>query len=141
MKFKYFTTSGVVDCRGKMVKRPMLELELLDFKGNKVFDSLALVDSGADTTMVNAQYAVALGVDLSKAKDREVMGIGDGKVPVKVGTFSFRIKRIGDEVKVPAWFVDSPNVNILLGQEVFFENYRIKFEKDHDTFEVTKFIR
>ena len=124
-----------------MVKRPMLELELLDFKGNKVFDSLALVDSGADTTMVNAQYAVALGVDLSKAKDREVMGIGDGKVPVKVGTFSFRIKRIGDEVKVPAWFVDSPNVNILLGQEVFFENYRIKFEKDHDTFEVTKFTR
>ena len=141
MKFKYFTTYGVLDCRGKTVKRPMLELELLDLKGNKVFDSLALVDSGADTTMVNIQYATALGVDLSKANNREVVGIGNSKVPVKVGTFSFRIKRMGDEVKVPTWFVDSPNVNILLGQEVFFENYRIKFEKDHDTFEVTKFTR
>lgn len=83
----------------------------------------------------------ALGVDLSKANSRDVVGIGDGKVSVKVGTFSFRIKQMGDEVKVPAWFVDSANVNILLGQEVFFENYRIKFEKDHDTFEVTKFTR
>jgi hypothetical protein len=30
-----------------------------------------------------------------------------------------------------------PSVNILLGQEDFFERYRIKFEKDHDVFEVT----
>lgn len=28
MKFKYWTVSGVTDSRGKVVKRPILELEL-----------------------------------------------------------------------------------------------------------------
>ncbi|KKT14841.1 MAG: hypothetical protein UV94_C0006G0005 [Parcubacteria group bacterium GW2011_GWC1_43_30] len=41
------------------------------------------------------------------------------------------------EIEVPAWYVDSNNVDILLGQEAFFEMFKIKFEKDHDTFEVT----
>jgi hypothetical protein len=44
---------------------------------------------------------------------------------------------MGVDVEVPAWFVDSENVNILLGQEVFFEMFKIKFEKDHDVFELT----
>lgn len=43
---------------------------------------------------------------------------------------------MGIDITVPAWYVDSDNVNILLGQEVFFELFKIKFEKDHNAFEL-----
>lgn len=40
------------------------------------------------------------------------------------------------KIKITAGFIDSDSVNALLGQEGFFDNYRIKFEKDHDAFEI-----
>ena len=47
------------------------------------------------------------------------------------------IRHMEHEMSVPVWCVDSDNVNILLGQEVFFDNLKIKFEKDHNAFEIT----
>jgi hypothetical protein len=140
MKFKYSvasTRSGTLtDSRGKMVKRPVLWLVLTGKDGEKI-DVPAIIDSGADTTTLNIQYAKFLGLDLDSTKQRDIMGIGKGHVPVCQGSFSFKIKEMGDELEIPAWYVDSDNVNILLGQEVFFDTFKIKFEKDHDTFELT----
>jgi len=140
MKLKYSvagTRSGALtDSRGKMVKRPVLWLVLTAKDGEKI-DVPAVIDSGADTTTLNIQYAKFLGLDLDIAKQRDIMGIGKGRVPVCPGSFSFKIKEMGNELEVPAWYVDSDNVNILLGQEVFFDNFKIKFEKDHDAFELT----
>jgi len=45
---------------------------------------------------------------------------------------------MGIEIEVAARYIDSPHVDILLGQEDFFDKFRIKFEKDHDAFEITK---
>jgi len=129
MKFQYWTTSGVLDTRGKMVKRPMLELELSGKDGSKT-NTIALIDSGADTAMVNIQYADFLGVKLDSKNMRNVLGVGNGKVLVYVATFKFKIKQMDKEVEIPAWYVDSNNVDILLGEEVFFEMFRIKFETD-----------
>ena len=137
MKFDY-TATTTIDTRGKMVKRPMLELELLDKKGNFVLNALALIDSGADTTMVNIQYASPLGIDLTNAPTTDVMGVADGVVLTRTATIQFRIKQTGDIIEIPANYVDSNNVNILLGEEIFFDKYKIKFEKDHGTFEITK---
>ena len=137
MKFQYWTTSGVLDTRGRIVKRPMLELEFVGKGGSKT-NAIGLIDSGADTTMLNIQYADFLGVKLDEKNTRNILGVGNGTVPVYVSTFRFKIKQMEDsEAIVPAWYVDSSNVDILLGQEVFFEMFKIKFEKDHDTFEVT----
>ena len=47
-----------------------------------------------------------------------------------------QIEGIAKSVEIPVCFVDSPTVGLLLGQEGFFDNHRIKFEKDHDTFEI-----
>ena len=137
MKFQYCTTSGVVDTRGRIVKRPMLELEFVGKDGSKT-NAIGLIDSGADTTILNIQYADFLGVKLDEKNTRNILGVGNGTVLVYVSTFRFKIKQIEDkEIEVPAWYVDSNNVDILLGQETFFEMFKIKFEKDHDTFEVT----
>jgi hypothetical protein len=139
VKFRYTVASTpqgtLLDSRGKMVKRPVLSL-LLKGKTGESFESLAVIDSGADTTTLNMQYAEALGIPLDTHTKKEIIGVGNGKVPVYQGVFSFRIKEMGIDLDIPAWFVDSENVNILLGQEVFFDCFKVKFEKDHDVFEL-----
>jgi len=137
MKFKYTVAAGLTDTRGKMVKRPILELEIVNAAGQKLIVP-AVIDSGADTTTLNAQYAAFLGVDLSRAKEREIIGIGQNRVATRIATFAFRIPAIDIDMEVPAWYVDTKHVNILLGQEVFFDSFKIKFEKDHDVFEIVK---
>ncbi len=140
MKFKYSvasTRSGTLtDSRGRMVKRPIVWLSLAGKNGECV-DVPAIIDSGADTSTINIQYADFMGIKFDNTRQRNIIGIGKGHVPVYQGNFKFKIKEMGDELNVPAWYVDSENVNILLGQEFFFDYFRIKFEKDHDTFELT----
>ena len=142
MKVKYTAVFGndgapLLNSRGRIVKRPIVQIELTGKDGSKI-EVPALVDSGADTTTLNIQYADYLGVVLNQNAQKEIMGIGKGRVPTFPAVISFRIKGLDESIEVPVWFVDSENVNILLGQEAFFETYRIKFEKDHDTFEIIK---
>ena len=104
--------------------------------GNKIFP-LALIDSGADQTMVNTAYAKELGIDLKQASVRPVNGIV-GAQDTLVAPFTLKFVDLHEELIVPACYIDSPNVNILIGEEGFFDEYRIKFEKDHDTFEISR---
>lgn len=47
----------------------------------RYLDTLGLVDSGADSSMFNAQFAQALGIDLNKGRTSSTRGIG-GFIPV-----------------------------------------------------------
>ena len=136
MKFKY-TASLALDTKGHFTKRPMLKLEITTAGGRKIFP-LGLIDSGADLTMENIAYAKELGIDLDGAGGKPMRGIGSGEVSTFLSTFPIKSPDLGEEILVPACYIDSNNVDILIGQEGFFDAYRIKFEKDHDTFEITK---
>jgi hypothetical protein len=46
------------------------------------------------------------------------------------------VQNVHQKITIPAACIDSPHVGVLLGQEGFFEQHRIKCEKDHDTFEL-----
>lgn len=134
MKFSYLpTASGLKDSRGKLVKRPVLIIELKAQDGS-ILEAPAIIDSGADTTTVNIEFAKALGIKLGEKGS--ILGIGKGKVEKWAGNLPFKIKSTNFELNIPAWYVDSENVGILLGEECFFDSFRIKFEKDHDTFEI-----
>lgn len=134
MKIKYtpFFTS---DTKGRFTKRPMLKLELT-LKDGRVINPLGLVDSGADQTMVNIAYAKELGIDLTNAPQRKMNGIKDGSVDTFIADFPIKPVGLGEEITVSACYVDSKNVDVLIGREGFFDAYRIKFEQDHDTFEI-----
>lgn len=136
MKFKY-TPSFALDTQGRFTKRPMLKLELKTIDGEKLNLS-GLIDSGADQTMVNISYAKKLGIDLSEATPRTMGGIGEGGLQTFLSTFPINCPDLGQEIIVPACYIDSDNVDILIGQEGFFDAFKIKFEKDHDTFEIIK---
>ena len=46
-----------------------------------------------------------------------------------------QVKDLG-KVKIPVGFIDSRSVIGLLGQAGFFDSHRIKFERDHNSFEI-----
>ncbi|MEK7546977.1 MAG: retroviral-like aspartic protease family protein [Patescibacteria group bacterium] len=118
-----------------MIKRPILILEL-KAKDGTIIEAPALVDSGADKTHINFEYAAVLGVKLGS--ECNSTGIGEGKVPGYLGTLSFKIKNTDIEMDVPATYIRSSNVQVLLGREVFFDNFKIIFEQSNDTFELIK---
>lgn len=134
MKFQYSSTIQT-NTKGRLVKKPMIELELVG-KGKNV-KALGLIDSGADTTLMNIEYARALGIELDPDSRKDFVGISAQKIPCYMSSVTLKVKHFEATITTPVGFIDSPSVDILLGQEDFFECFRIKFEKDHDIFEVT----
>lgn len=135
VKFQYWT-SGALNTKGELTKRPMIKVAIKFLSGKKV-EPLALIDSGADQTMMNIFYAKELGIDLTNAPVRNMNGIVGGQASY-VADVQLDLPELNEKVTVPACFIDSPNVNILIGQEGFFDRFRIKFEKDHNAFEIDK---
>lgn len=87
--------------------------------------------------MMNIEYAKLLGIDLSKAEKKEFLGIGDHRVTTYISSVTMKVKHFELPIITPVAFSDSPSVDILLGQEDFFEAFKIKFEKDNDTFDLS----
>ena len=127
MKYRY-TSFFPPDRTLKFIKKSIVSIEVFGPKDSKNFD--ALVDSGADCSLFNIQVAEVLGIDLSKARPARFTGIS-GQID------GYRLEKINESIEIPVCFIESPTVSLLLGQEGFFDQYRIRFEKDHDTFEIT----
>ena len=134
MKFQYTATTST-NTQGRLTKRPIIELELMG--KTETLTVLGLIDSGADTTLMNIEYAKVLGIDLGKAVKKEFLGIRDARVTTFISSVTMKVKHFDTPIITPVAFTDSPSVDVLLGQEDFFECFRIKFEKDHDTFDLT----
>lgn len=133
MKFQFTSAYGPCDSKGHMIKRPVLMLELKG-KDGKIFEVPAIVDSGADRTNVNLEYAGPLGIKLDKKCD--TIGIGDDKVPGYLGTLAFKIRNTDIQMEIPATYIQSKNVGVLLGREVFFDAFRIIFSQKNNSFEL-----
>jgi hypothetical protein len=133
VKFKY-TQSLATDSKGHFLSRPLLEVELLGPERNVTV--LGLLDSGADMSLMNVRYAHVLGIALDNLPTKDFVGINDARVPTYFTEVPIKVKHFGDILYLPVAFADSPSVDVLLGQEEFFDAFRIRFEKDHDVFEL-----
>jgi hypothetical protein len=133
MKFQYTEDPSTIDYRGRVVKRPVITLELRAKDGSPI-EVEALIDSGADITTVHIDYANFLDVELGERCD--TTGISEDIAPGYLGKFPFTIKDMGLYIEVVATYVDSENVPILLGREGFFDAFRIVFEQAEDSFEL-----
>lgn len=98
MKYKYLTSINRVPNKPHF-RRPIVDVELFGPKGS--IPTIALLDSGADFSLFNIEYAKTIGVD------------------------------------IPVGFIDSRSVTGLIGQTGFFDLHRIKFERDHNSFETS----
>lgn len=133
MKYPYRVVVGALDTAGRYTKRPIIEIEIS--RGGHGRKFLALIDSGADQITMPAAIADALGIDRSACRPRTMMGITMERTEGFVAPVVIKVQHHVEPITVPAVFIDT-DVPVLLGQEGFFDRYRIKFEKDHDRFEI-----
>ena len=134
MKYRYTVASGAIDTRGRYTKRPVVEVELSAQGRSRKF--LALIDSGADQVTMSAAIAEVLGIDRATCPRRSLMGVTMQRIEGFVAPLQIRVQHQTAAITAPVVFIDT-DVPVLLGQGAFFDRYRIKFEKDHDTFEIT----
>lgn len=134
MKFPYLKLPHF-DPKLKWTARPYVQVKLTGSKGSRV--GYALIDSGADRSLFNIQIAQALGLDLTDAPIENFGGIEGGILKAKLHKVRVQIMGMNEEIEIVAGFVDSSGVAAILGQDGFFDNFRIKFEKDHGIVEIT----
>src|SRR6266571_3620515 len=109
--------------------QPLVAVRL--FHGNRQIQVVALVDSGADVSVMDASYAEVLGLDLAEAAESEVTTAGGTtarvlrwlSTPLEIQFENNRFPFKGVFVKFPE---DSDPVN-LLGRADFFERYIVQF--------------
>jgi len=133
MKYRY-TSFYPPDRTFKWIKKPIISIEVFGPNGSKEFG--ALLDSGADCSLFNTEIAEVLNINLSNAKPVKFTGISGQIGGFRLEKVKIKVDCMTEPIEIPVCFVDSPTVSLLLGEEGFFDLHRIKFEKDHDTFEI-----
>ncbi len=98
------------------------------------FESPALIDSGADFSVIFKEQAEILGINLAKCKETECQGVG-GKVNAWKATIKIQLHGKGEhrvfDLDLPVMILDHQAINhpLLLGRAVFFEKFEIIFNE------------
>ena len=122
-----FSYKSVKRPDGTEVKTPSIPVV---FSGKEKFETLALLDSGADISAMSEDVAEILGLDLSGERD-SAYGIG-GKVNAVESKVNITIEKGHEKynflipVKVILGDYDFP---ILLGRAGFFDKFIISFDE------------
>jgi hypothetical protein len=119
-----------------MVKKPLIEVELLH--KDESMKQLALLDSGADITTINAEIAKYLGIDLKECEERVIAGVVGQPATAYLTEMDMRVTGFPETLRFRVLFVPNLKMNILLGQEGFFDAFRVSFLKTEDTIELSR---
>jgi Aspartyl protease len=96
---------------------------------------LAMLDSGADICVFNLGYALALGLDLSQCEQVTVSGVEGVAQDCYKTVIDLEPEGLS-KITVPVLFIDSSGVDGLLGQEGFFDQHVVTFNRKGDSFEI-----
>lgn len=113
----------------------MLKVKLSS--GQLPFPTRMLVDSGADDTLINADIAPILGIDITKCPERQIGGITGSSIGY-MHQVNIEILEFKDVLVVDAVFVPGLGTSGLLGQTDLFARYHIRFEKNRLSFSLKK---
>jgi Aspartyl protease len=133
MKYRYTSPIPGADPASKR-RVPLVKATLLS-QDNKRVTVLAMVDSGADICVFNLGYAVALGIDLRTCEQVVVSGVEGVARDCYKTTIDLGVEGL-PKITVAVLFIDSSGVDGLLGQEGFFDQHIVTFNRHNDSFEV-----
>lgn len=131
-EYKYYAQLSGDD----MVYRPIVGVVLSTIKDS--IETIGIIDSGCDYTLINAEYAEELGITPATCETAVVGGIADKGTPSFIAKIKLRIEGFEDIFEVNARFVPGMVVNVLLGEVDFFENFKVLFEKRQRKFSLIK---
>jgi hypothetical protein len=114
------------------VKTPSIPV-FLSGKGAK-FQFMALLDSGADISVIPKDVAELLGLDL-KGDIEEAKGIG-GKVPAIETKMKIELGKPHEnyvfDLPVKVILKEDEDLPILIGRNIFFDKFTITFDQKED---------
>jgi hypothetical protein len=135
LKYKYSCQLDISSSKCRCLW-PIIEIEVSS--NDKKLTVMALIDSGATTTNMDSDIARYLGIDLDKCtiiKNKGVNSVSDGRL----SRANLKIKDMGNKFDSPVIFMEKLPCAVLLGQDNFFDNFDVKFEKRNGTFELKRF--
>ena len=134
MKFNYATSIGP----NGYLHFPLVEVIFRNPKNGKEVPVLALVDSGATDTMLRADVAELIGIDVHSGKRQEILGIA-GKSDVYAHDLIFRLKADSIEIPGQVQVMEGMMAVALLGQNGLFLTYKVIFNLKSGEFELRPF--
>jgi len=90
---------------------------------------LCLVDSGAGASLINDQYAEALGIDLKAGRLVSMMGIERKAVMSYAHMLTIKLDAELPEFSTLSYFVPNLPTAVLLGEVGIIDHFKIEFEK------------
>ena len=133
MKFDYLKLP-TANPKHRWIARPMLPVRLIGPTGK--WQGLALVDSGADVSLFGERVGKRIGISDVGPRVEKFGGVEGGSLSANVAKVRIEIEGMTGQTEIEAGFTNSPGIDAILGQDGFFDAFRVKFEKDHDTFEI-----
>lgn len=115
---------------GSEVKTPLIPITL---RGECFLDTLALLDSGADVSVINESTAKKLGLDMHGDVEM-VYGLGS-VLGAKFSKMTLLIERRHEKYsfQIPVQIVlGDHEFPVLLGREGFFDKFRIEFYQSEE---------
>ena len=112
--------------------RPLMHIDISNRGTPDKVKILAMVDSGTDSTVLDADIARSLRIDLSRCQRVRLGGIGslDGYL----SNVQLLVPDIKIAIDMPVMFAENLPIQGLLGQKHFFQRFKIRFEKDKNKF-------
>jgi hypothetical protein len=127
-----FSYSASIDFETyETIHEPTLEVKIS--QGNFSMPTRMLVDSGAQHTLLNADFAPTLGIQLDKCDKMKVGGI-TGSADGYIHSIKIQIPKIKKTISTTAIFVAGLGTTGLLGQIDFFSKFEVKFERNKLSF-------
>ena|SRR3989304_8101577 len=112
--------------RKKSIYRPIISVILIRYK--KLIGYEALIDSGSDYNVFDAAVAGVLGINISAGNKRQIAGLGGEKI--KGYEHKLILKIAGKQYNSSVIFSKQipPNSFGILGNQGFFDNFRLTFK-------------
>jgi len=129
LDWKEYGYVGQTKQRGGAISlRPQLRVTLES--GGRSLATLGLMDSGGDYTLINADIAEVLGIDLSKCLEVEIGGVVGTGIKARLAKVQISLDSIEEDFDVEARFVEDMPIDVILGQHDFFTNFKVLFDRE-----------
>ncbi len=133
MRFPYFKIP-TLDSKRKWISRPIIPITLFGRRGEIVVD--ALIDSGADKSLFHVELAQEIGLNFKGKKSEFFSGIEGGRIKSFLSPIRLQIMGMDEIIEIIAGFTNARGVSAILGQEGFFDAFKIKFERRRNSIKI-----
>lgn len=130
-----FRYHKIPDSNGTL-KKPTIPVEFKMLSSGYI-ETIALVDSGADVTVLPKGIADLIGVKI--IGESESQGIG-GKVKVKTGSVTFRIKgeHAYHKITTHVEIIEDDSIPVLLGRRGLFDRFKVIIDEQNQKVSLKK---